>query len=160
MTGQEPKRLVDVGVQRGVMELGTHRAANHFWIPEINASRQRDRRGYAERGRRTQDRTYVSRILNAIEQQEAAHGRHIQCIKAASWDFAYRENSLRRFGLGSRAKVLLAHFSHLDLRFAELTPKCLPPRCVRQLRGDQGATNGEIGSQQFFDRSNAFRDEH
>ena len=156
---QEPGKVSPFGMKGRVVKLGPHGASDHLWVPEINRSRQGDRRCGAKSSRRPKYGSDVSGILHGVEHEDAAHRGHVECIQRAGWNFANRDYALRRFRLGRAAEILLGNFRDFNARVIELFSQGFASRGGSQLRGNERAANREAGAQQLFDRAYAFGDE-
>src|SRR5205814_9496296 len=129
-------------VKSRVLKLCSHGAAYDFWIPQVNGAGQSDRGGGAQSRSGAEDCAGISRILNSVEQNKAAHSGDLECIKRATRNFADRDYALRRLGFRCGAEIFFGNLCYLDAGLVERFSQRLTAWSGGKLRSDERTTDG------------------
>jgi hypothetical protein len=94
--------------------------------------------------------------LNGIQEHEPGFRGQLEVVEGSVGNLGDRQDALRRLGLGGARELERAHLGDVDAPLLEDAEQRGPARRVRQLRGDEGTSEREAGSDQFFDGADAF----
>jgi hypothetical protein len=142
-----------------VSEVSAHCATDDFRVPEVNCAGEGNGRTGAQRGGRAEDRADVARVLDGVEDEEAAVRTRLECVQRPVGYLGDRQHALRGFRLGRAGELALVDVGQLETAGEEVGAEGSTPWGAIELRRDQDAANAQWRAYELLDGTNAFGDE-
>ena len=117
-----------------MVKVGAHCATDDFRVPQVNGARERDCRARAKSGRRANERSNVSGILNCVEDEDSHEWGRALLVERSRRNSSNGKDSLWGVGIRSAIELGRCNVHYVDTAGSELIAQSSPPRIRMQLR--------------------------